>query len=301
MKHKEQTSLTFLTDSLRAGEACGWSRSLSWGQEAISFWRKRRWFLSLETHSSNSSADFTWSRRRRWEADEGDAGGVRWNSIERLYLQMEDVILGIQVDAHGFLLDGHDGEAHIDAAMELSLFQLRETGSEWVYLSTRGPKKKLKWVWPTSAALLVYLRKPLCSRKYLWAEGQQKGRWLSSAWEHNVSSGLSQHKSNFCFILTKSLKISMCVKKKCLFTPQQIWFNLEMSIFYWRLTWYEMGPCFIFWKKVWVPPLGGESLEQGCQYNFGFFLYTYKGTCETWKTFFWDQNWLSEQLLRLKN
>lgn len=70
--------------------------------------------------------------------------GRRWNSIERLYLQMEDVILGIQVDAHGFLLDGHDGEAHIDAAMELSLFQLRETGSEWVYLSTRGPKKKLK-------------------------------------------------------------------------------------------------------------------------------------------------------------
>lgn len=54
--------------------------------------------------------------------------GTRWTSTKRLYLQVEDVVLGIQVDTHGLLLDGHDGQAHIDAAMELSLLQLREKG-----------------------------------------------------------------------------------------------------------------------------------------------------------------------------
>lgn len=34
-----------------------------------------------------------------------------------LYLQVIDVFLRIQVDAHGLLLNGHDGEAHVDTAM----------------------------------------------------------------------------------------------------------------------------------------------------------------------------------------
>lgn len=37
---------------------------------------------------------------------------------------MEDVVLRVQVDAHGFLLDGHDGEADVDAAVKLPLLQL---------------------------------------------------------------------------------------------------------------------------------------------------------------------------------
>lgn len=41
---------------------------------------------------------------------------------------MEDSVLGVQVDAHGLLLDGHDGEAHVDAAVELPFLQLREGG-----------------------------------------------------------------------------------------------------------------------------------------------------------------------------
>ena len=47
------------------------------------------------------------------------------NVSVRHYLQVVDVILCVQVDAHGFLLDRHDGEADIDAAMKLSLLQLR--------------------------------------------------------------------------------------------------------------------------------------------------------------------------------
>lgn len=41
---------------------------------------------------------------------------------------MKDVVLGVQVNAHGLLLDGHDGEANVDAAMELPLLQLKERG-----------------------------------------------------------------------------------------------------------------------------------------------------------------------------
>lgn len=37
---------------------------------------------------------------------------------------MIDVVLRVQVDAHGFLLDRHDGEADVDAAVKLSLLQL---------------------------------------------------------------------------------------------------------------------------------------------------------------------------------
>lgn len=40
------------------------------------------------------------------------------------HLQVKDVILGVQVDAHGLLLDGHDRQADVDAAVEFSLSQL---------------------------------------------------------------------------------------------------------------------------------------------------------------------------------
>lgn len=43
----------------------------------------------------------------------------------RSHLEVIDVILCVQVNAHGFLLDWHDREANIDAAMKLSLLQLR--------------------------------------------------------------------------------------------------------------------------------------------------------------------------------
>lgn len=54
--------LTFLRESLREGEdeAWGWKRCLSWGYMAISFCRNTRWWRSFDTHSSNSSGDFTW-------------------------------------------------------------------------------------------------------------------------------------------------------------------------------------------------------------------------------------------------
>lgn len=42
------------------------------------------------------------------------------------YLQVIDVLLRVQVDATGPLLDGHDGQAHVDAAMEFSLLDLRQ-------------------------------------------------------------------------------------------------------------------------------------------------------------------------------
>lgn len=41
-----------------------------------------------------------------------------------LYLQVIDVFLCVQVDAHGFLLDGHDGETHVDAAVQLPFLDL---------------------------------------------------------------------------------------------------------------------------------------------------------------------------------
>lgn len=34
-----------------------------------------------------------------------------------LYLQVIDVFLCVQVDAHGFLLNSHDRETHVDAAV----------------------------------------------------------------------------------------------------------------------------------------------------------------------------------------
>lgn len=40
------------------------------------------------------------------------------------YLQVIDVLLCVQVDTTGPLLDGHDGQAHVDAAMEFSLLDL---------------------------------------------------------------------------------------------------------------------------------------------------------------------------------
>lgn len=55
----------------------------------------------------------------------------------RWHLQVEDVVLGVQVDAHGLLLDGHDGEAHVDAAMELPLLHLQERGQVSLCVSLR--------------------------------------------------------------------------------------------------------------------------------------------------------------------
>lgn len=41
-----------------------------------------------------------------------------------VHLQVIDVLLRVQVDTTGPLLDGHDGQAHVDAAMEFSLLDL---------------------------------------------------------------------------------------------------------------------------------------------------------------------------------
>lgn len=44
-----------------------------------------------------------------------------------LYLQVIDVFLCVQVDAHGFLLNSHDRETHVDAAVQLPFLDLRDT------------------------------------------------------------------------------------------------------------------------------------------------------------------------------
>lgn len=49
----------------------------------------------------------------------GDIDASCWR-----YLQVIDVLLCVQVDATGPLLDGHDGQAHVDAAMEFTLLDL---------------------------------------------------------------------------------------------------------------------------------------------------------------------------------
>ncbi|TNN36053.1 hypothetical protein EYF80_053781 [Liparis tanakae] len=52
-----------------------------------------------------------------------------WNdnvdSSHRRYLQVIDVLLGVQVDATGSLLDGHDREADVDAAVKFAFLDLR--------------------------------------------------------------------------------------------------------------------------------------------------------------------------------
>lgn len=53
----------------------------------------------------------------------------------RCYLQVIDVLLGVQVDATGPLLDGHDGQAHVDAAVEFALLDLRQVSKTYsIYL-----------------------------------------------------------------------------------------------------------------------------------------------------------------------
>lgn len=47
----------------------------------------------------------------------------------RVHLQVKNVVLRVQVDAHGLLLDGHDRQADVDAAVEFSLGQLETTHS----------------------------------------------------------------------------------------------------------------------------------------------------------------------------
>lgn len=42
------------------------------------------------------------------------------------------MLLGVQVDATGPLLDGHDGQAHVDAAVEFALLDLRQVSK--IYL-----------------------------------------------------------------------------------------------------------------------------------------------------------------------
>lgn len=79
--------LTFLSDSLREGEdiAWGWKRCFSWGYMLISFCRNRRWWRSFDTHSSNSSGDFTWkpqsqiSLRQTWRT-KAPADVFLWNT-----------------------------------------------------------------------------------------------------------------------------------------------------------------------------------------------------------------------------
>ena len=46
------------------------------------------------------------------------------DSIDPTYLQVIDVLLCVQVNATTALFDGHDGEAHVDAAVELPFLDL---------------------------------------------------------------------------------------------------------------------------------------------------------------------------------
>lgn len=41
------------------------------------------------------------------------------------------MLLGVQVDATGPLLDGHDGQAHVDAAVEFALLDLRQVSKTY--------------------------------------------------------------------------------------------------------------------------------------------------------------------------
>ena len=47
-----------------------------------------------------------------------------------VYLQVVDVVPCVQVDAHGLLLDSHDGQPGVDATVQLSLPQLAERVQE---------------------------------------------------------------------------------------------------------------------------------------------------------------------------
>lgn len=106
---------------------------------------------------------------RKWKAV---GGRLRLNNSEFSQtnndLQMIDVILRVQVNAHGFLLYWHDGKANIYAAMKLSLLQLWKKTSlashcfqEW---ATDGATEAI----PTSAPCFAYFKMPLSNRKYLW-------------------------------------------------------------------------------------------------------------------------------------
>lgn len=48
------------------------------------------------------------------------------------YLQVIDVLLSVQVNATGPFLDGHDGEADIDAAMEFAFLDLRQVNKTYL-------------------------------------------------------------------------------------------------------------------------------------------------------------------------
>lgn len=48
------------------------------------------------------------------------------------YLQVIDVLLRVQVDTTGPFLDGHDGQAYVNAAMEFSLLDLRQMSKAYL-------------------------------------------------------------------------------------------------------------------------------------------------------------------------
>lgn len=85
------------------------------------------------------------------------------------HLQVKDVILRVQVDAHGLLLDGHDRQADVDAAVEFSLSQLERQNSvlESPHQSqhdndTRALRIE---VIPTSVSRFAYFKMPFSSTK----------------------------------------------------------------------------------------------------------------------------------------
>lgn len=43
---------------------------------------------------------------------------------------MINVFLGVQINALGFLLNGHDGQSHINAAVELAFLDLHKAQTE---------------------------------------------------------------------------------------------------------------------------------------------------------------------------
>lgn len=57
----------------------------------------------------------------------GDIDASCWR-----YLQVIDVLLCVQVDATGPLLDGHDGQAHVNAAMEFTLLDLWQMSKRYL-------------------------------------------------------------------------------------------------------------------------------------------------------------------------
>lgn len=119
------------------------------GERTISFCLYRRWCRSLHTQASNTSGDFTYTHTE--DSDETDNTCLQhlsvwiaahlatanmhnafffyYNDIISLsvsHLEMINVLLCIQVYASGSFLYGHDRQANVYTAMQLSFLNLTQ-------------------------------------------------------------------------------------------------------------------------------------------------------------------------------